>query len=329
MEEKELIVSPWPHIKSDVTIPKLMYGVIIALLPAALVSIYFFGISALQVILVCIIVSIVTEGVFQKIIGEDITINDGSAALTGLLLGMNLPPGAPWWLSLVGSVIAIAIGKHVYGGLGHNPFNPAIVARVFLLISFPLQMTTWQRPHPILSGVDVTTGATPLGDLQTARMMNTGLGDAARFNIIDGLWGNMGGSLGEVSAAALLIGALYLLYKRYITWHIPLSMIGTVVVFSGIFWLIDPSKYANPLFHLFTGGLMIGAFYMATDMVTSPITIKGQLIFGVGCGLLTIIIRMWGGYPEGVSFAILLMNAVTPLIDKNIISTRYGEKAVE
>lgn len=327
MEENELIVSPWPHIKSEVSVPKIMWSVVFALLPAFAVGVYIFGYNALEVILLCTAAALISEALALKAMGKDITIiSDGSAVLTGLLLGLNLPPGSPWWISVIGSVVAIAIGKQVYGGLGYNPFNPALVARVFLLISFPVEMTRWVSPHPLFSGVDAITGATPLGALQMGRLTGKGLGDAADMNLMDAFIGNIGGSIGEISAAALLLGAIYLLYKGYITWHIPVSMMGTVFIFSGIFWIIDPSRYASPLFHLLTGGLILGAFYMATDMVTSPITTNGQLIFGFGCGLLTITIRMWGGYPEGVSFSILLLNAVNPLIDKYIRPSVFGVK---
>lgn len=330
IEENELIVSPWPHIRSEVSIPKIMWSVVFALIPATFAGIYIFGYQALEVVLLCTSTALISEALALKVMGKDITIiSDGSAVLTGLLLGLNLPPGSPWWISVAGSVVAIAIGKQVYGGLGYNPFNPALVARVFLLISFPVEMTRWVLPHPILSGVDAVSGATPLGALQMGRLTGKGLGDAANLNLMDAFIGNIGGSIGEISAAALLLGAIYLLYKGYITWHIPVSMIAAVFIFSGIFWVIDPARYASPSFHILTGGLILGAFYMATDMVTSPITTKGQLIFGVGCGLLTIIIRMWGGYPEGVSFSILLMNALTPLIDKYVRPSQFGAKKDE
>lgn len=330
MEENELIVSPWPHIRSEVSVSKIMWSVVFALIPATFAGIYIFGYKALEVVLLCTSTALISEALALKVMGKDITIiSDGSAVLTGLLLGLNLPPGSPWWISVAGSVVAIAIGKQVYGGLGYNPFNPALVARVFLLISFPVEMTRWELPHPILSGVDAVSGATPLGALQMGRLAGKGLGDAANLNLMDAFIGNIGGSIGEISAAALLLGAIYLLYKGYITWHIPISMIAAVSIFSGIFWVIDPARYASPSFHILTGGLILGAFYMATDMVTSPITTKGQLIFGVGCGLMTITIRMWGGYPEGVSFSILLMNALTPLIDKYVRPSQFGAKKDE
>ncbi len=321
-----LILSSSPHIRSDISIPQIMYSVLLALTPATLVGIYYFGYDALQVISICTVTAILSEALFQRIMGQKIIISDGSAAVTGLLLGLNLPPGSPWWLSTLGAIIAIGLGKQIYGGLGYNLFNPALVARVVLLISFPVQMTTWQRPHPLFTDTDVITGATPLGILQEQRLLQKGVGEAGKINLIDAFVGNVGGSIGEVSAVAILLGGVYLLYKGYITWHIPFSYLGTVALFSGIFWAMDPGRYINPLFHLVTGGLMLGAFFMATDMVTSPLTLKGMIVFGIGCGLITIIIRMWGGYPEGVSFAILLMNGAVGLIDRYTQPVKFGDR---
>lgn len=324
MEEK-IILSSSPHIHSGESIPKTMHTVILALIPASLVGIYYFGLSALAVILFAVVSSMAFEALAQKAMKKKITIYDGSAALTGLLLAMNLPPTSPWWMVILGSLIAIGMGKHVYGGLGYNPFNPALVARVVLLISFPVQMTAWSEPKPIFEGVaDAVTTATPLGLLKEALAKDGNIG--AIKDISEGalFLGNIGGSLGEISAVALLIGAALLLYKGYITWHIPISFIGSSFIFGGIFWLVDPTRYADPIFHIFAGGMILGAFFMATDYVTSPMTPKGMIIFGAGCGLITMIIRLWGGYPEGVSFAILLMNATTPLIDSYTKPKRFG-----
>jgi len=320
----KLILTSSPHALGEDTIERIMWAVVISLIPATLAGLYYFGWDAFQVIIITVASTLAAEALYQKMSGHKIVIRDGSAAVTGLLLALTLPTGSPWWLSVIGGFFAIIICKQLYGGLGFNPFNPALMARVFLLIAFPLHMTRWSVPHPLFTGIDAKTGATPLGDLQVARLTGKGIGEAARLNLFDAFIGNIGGSIGEISALALLIGAAYLLYKQYITWHIPVSMIGTVMVFSGIFWWIEPAKYANPVFHLLTGGLIIGAFFMATDMVTCPVTLKGQLLFGFGCGLITIIIRMWGGYPEGVSFAIVLMNIVTPMIDRYIRPVRYG-----
>ena len=323
--DNQLYLSSSPHIHSGETTDKVMRLVIYALLPATLVSIYFFGLPALGVLLICTLGCVAFEALSCKLMKREQTIADGSAALTGILLALNLPPSSPWWISLLGAAIAILIGKQVYGGLGYNPFNPALVARVVLLISFPVQMTTWTAPAPLGSGVDAVTAATPLGEIKTAVMLTGKLPELATSGFGDYFLGNMAGSLGEVSALALLLGGLFLLYKKIISWHTPLSFIGTVIVVSGIFWLVDPAKYPNPLFHLITGSMVLGAFFMATDMVSSPVTYKGMLIFGFGCGLLTVLIRLFGGYPEGVSFAILLMNAATPLIDRYCRPKIYGQ----
>ncbi len=323
--ENQLYLSSSPHIHSGETTDKVMRKVIYALLPATALSIYFFGLPALGVLLICTLGCMVFEALACRMMSRPQSLADGSAALTGVLLALNLPPSAPWWLALFGAAIAILVGKQVYGGLGYNPFNPALVARVVLLISFPVQMTSWTAPTPLGSGIDAVTTATPLGEMKTAVMLTGKLPALAHSGFGDYLLGNMGGCLGEVSALALLLGGLYLLWSRVITWHIPVSFIGTLLVIGGIFWAVSPEKYPNPLFHLLTGGLLLGAFFMATDMVTSPVTGRGMLIFGCGCGLLTVLIRLFGGYPEGVSFAILLMNAATPLIDRYYRPKIYGQ----
>jgi len=327
--DKQLYLSSSPHIHSGETTDQVMRAVIYALLPACAVAVYFFGLPALTVLILCTLGCVAAEALCQRAMGKRPTVADGSAALTGILLALNLPPSSPWWLALIGSAVAIAVGKQVYGGLGYNPFNPALVARVVLLISFPVQMTTWTAPAPLGSGIDAVTSATPLGEMKTSVMLTGQIPAALQEGFGAYFTGNMAGSLGEVSAAALLLGALYLLWKRIITWHIPASYLGTVVVFGGLFWLIDPARYPGPIFHLLTGGLMLGAFYMATDMVTSPITGRGMLLYGVGCGLITVLIRLFGGYPEGVSFAILLMNAVTPLIDRFTKPKKFGYVAAQ
>jgi electron transport complex protein RnfD len=322
--ENQLYLSSSPHIHSGETTDKVMRTVIYALLPACAVSIYFFGLPALSVLLICTIGCLAAEALCCRLMKRELTLVDGSAALTGILLGLNLPPSAPWWLSLFGAAVAILIGKQVYGGLGSNPFNPALVARVVLLISFPVQMTSWTAPAPLGSGLDAVTAATPLGEMKTAVMLTGKLPELATSGFGNYLTGNMAGSLGEVSALALLLGGLYLMLRKIISWHIPVSFLGTVIILGGVFWLVDPGTYPSPLFHLLTGGLMLGVFFMATDMVTSPVTGKGMLIFGFGCGLVTVLIRLFGGYPEGVSFAILLMNAATPLIDRFTKPKIYG-----
>jgi electron transport complex protein RnfD len=327
---KLLVVSPSPHIRSDQSVPKLMFGVVISLIPAFLVTLYIFGIGALIVTAISILCCIISESVIQKyLLKTKISINDGSAIVTGLLLAFNLPSNLPWWMVVLGALFAIGIGKMTYGGLGKNPFNPALIGRVFLLISFPVQMTSW--PLPVSSRMyylDAATGATPLGFLKEAlrngetvpELMNQ-LPDHMQLFL-----GQMGGSLGEVSALALLIGFLWLLYKRIITWHIPVVMILTIFIFTGILWLTDPSKNASPIFHILTGGAMLGAIYMATDLVTSPMTKTGMIIYAIGIGLITVIIRVFGAYPEGVSFAILIMNAFVPLINNYIKPRRFGEE---
>jgi len=324
---QQLFLSSSPHVHSGETTSRVMRAVLYSLIPACGVAIYFFGLSALVVLLVATLGCLATESVCQKLMKQPVTITDGSAAITGVLLALNLPPTCPWWMTLLGSVIAIAIGKQVYGGLGANPFNPALVARVVLLISFPVQMTTWSAPAPLGSGLDLVTTATPLGAWKNAVMLTGQLPASMQGNTADYFLGNMPGCIGEVSALALLLGAAYLFYRRILTWHIPTTFIGTVVLLSGLFWLINPAKYPNPAFHLVTGGLVLGAFYMATDMVTTPVSTRGMLVFGVGCGVLTVLIRLFGGYPEGVSFAILLMNAATPLIDRYLRPRTFGALA--
>lgn len=324
-EMKDIFVSSSPHIHSPEDTPWIMRQVIYALIPGALIGVYFFGIPAIRVIAISVVSCMVIETLWQKLMKQDITIADGSAALTGLLLAMNLPSGAPWWLVVLGSLVAIILGKQVYGGLGNNPFNPALVARVFLLISFPVHMTTWPAPRAFFSqAADTVTGATPLGALKTAVFEHGTITAAPHLNLMDPFFGNIGGSLGEISALALILGGIYLIARKIISWHIPVIYIGTVAVFTGALWMMNPNLYADPAFHLIAGGLMLGAFFMATDMVTSPITNKGKIIFAVGCGVITVVIRIWGGYPEGVSFAILIMNALVPLINKVTKPGKFG-----
>jgi electron transport complex protein RnfD len=302
-----------------------MYSVVAALVPAMLVGVYLFGLRALWVILLSVGAGLAIEAGAQRMMGRKVTISDGSAMVTGILLALNLPPTVPWWLVVVGSAIAIVIGKQIYGGLGYNPFNPALVARVVLLISFPVQMTTWARPSPAFSvGVDALTTATPLGAMKTHLMVKGTLEGFTMGDLWHPFMGTIGGCIGETSVIALLVGAGFLLYRGYITWQIPVTFVGTVFILSGLFWLINPDQYVDPLFHILTGGLMLGAFYMATDMVTSPVTNRGMMVFGAGCGVITIVIRLFGGYPEGVSYSILLMNAATPLIDRYMRPKTFG-----
>jgi electron transport complex protein RnfD len=306
-----------------------MYSVVVALIPAMFVGVYLFGFQALAIILLSVVASMATEAGAQRMMGRKVTISDGSAVITGILLALNLPPTVPWWLVVTGSAIAIVIGKQIYGGLGYNPFNPALVARVILLISFPVQMTSWVKPTPLFSrAIDVVTTATPLGEMKTHLLVKNSLEGFTMGELWNPFIGNIGGCIGETSVIALLLGAGFLLYRGYISWHIPITFIGTVFILSGFFWLINPDQYMNPLFHILTGGLMLGAFYMATDMVTSPVTARGMMVFGAGCGVITIIIRLFGGYPEGVSYSILLMNAATPLIDRYTRPMTFGWRKV-
>ena len=330
MDTPMFTVSSSPHAHSGSSVPRIMLDVIIALVPALLAAIVFFGIDALRLSVICVASCVLTEALCRKAMGRDLGIADYSAVVTGLLLAFNLPPGLPGWMAVVGSVAAIAIAKQVFGGIGYNPFNPALVGRVVLTISFPTAMTTnwsaWRIPSP-LGGVDAVTTATPLGLMKTA----LAAGEPAPYSFdcqtaFDFLVGNMNGCIGEVSAAALILGGAYLLLRRCISWHIPVAFIGTVLLFSGILRVANPATNMPPLFHLLSGGLMLGALFMATDMVTSPVTRRGMLIFGCGCGILTMVIRRWGGYPEGVSFAILLMNAVTPLINRATHPRIFGAR---
>ncbi len=325
--KETLILSSSPHIKSPETIPSIMFQVCLALLPAVFVGVYSFGARAAWIILLAIVSSLFFEAAAQKIMKRPIAIRDGSACVTALLLALNLPPTVPWWLVIIGSFFAIIIGKQVYGGLGHNPFNPALVGRVVLLISFPVQMTLWAFPtRTLFSGVtDTLSGATPLGWTKTYLMTHGSLPSTLPFNLSQLFLGQTGGCIGEISALALLIGGGYLLWKKIIPWIIPVSFVATTFFITGLFWMIHPQQYLNPVAHIFSGGLLIGAFFMATDMVTNPVTNLGMLLFGIGCGLLTAIIRLFGGYPEGVSFAILLMNAMTPLLDRWTRPRVFGE----
>lgn len=317
---EKLIISPAPHIHGGDSVEKNMYGVIIALVPALLAGLYFFGIGALIVTVVAIVSCMLFEYLIQRfLLKTEVSVMDGSAALTGLLLAFNLPSNLPVWMIIVGSLVAIGIGKMSFGGLGNNPFNPALVGRVFLLISFPVEMTTWPVVEPLSTHyLDAQTGATILS------LINEGAG--ALPSTLDMFIGRIPGSLGEVSALALLIGMGYMLIRKIITWHIPVSIFLTVIVFSGILYLVDPASYISPVVHLLSGGLMLGAIFMATDYVTSPMNPRGMWIYGVGIGILTVVIRTWGAYPEGVSFAILIMNGFTPLINFYMKPKRFGEK---
>lgn len=319
-------ISPSPHVHGRDSIEKNMYGVLIALVPTFIFSIVFFGLGAILVTLTSVAACLVFEYVIQKyLMKQRPTIWDGSAIITGVLLAFNLPSSLPLWIVVIGALVAIGIGKMSFGGLGNNIFNPALVGRVFLLISFPVQMTTWPVPNGFATA-DAVTGATPLALVKEAVKNGQAVGDTlSSVGITTGnlILGNIGGSLGEVAAIGLLLGFAYMLIRKIISWHIPVAIFATVIVFSGILNLADPAQFAGPVFHLFTGGLMLGAIFMATDYVTSPMTHKGMLIYGVGIGLLTVIIRIFGAYPEGMSFAILIMNGFTPLINRYCKPRRF------
>ncbi len=327
-----LTISGSPHVHGGQSVKKIMYGVVLAMLPIFLSSVYFFGLDALRVVLISVAACIFVEWLIDRyLLSVPSTVGDGSAIVTGMLLAFNVPSNLPWWIIVIGAIVSIGIGKMAFGGLGKNPFNPALVGRVFLLVSFPVQMTSWPKPSVLSTALtDVITGPTPLGvvkeGLKNGEKMQDVMSQVPSF--MEQLMGDMGGSLGEVSAIAILIGGAYMLIRKIITWEIPVSFIGAVLVMATVLWLVDPTAFVNPLFHLVTGGLMLGAVFMATDMVTSPMSRWGMIIFGVGCGLLTVIIRNWGAYPEGVSFAILLMNAVVPLINRGLKPRLFGNKAV-
>jgi electron transport complex protein RnfD len=333
-----LQVSGSPHVHTKDSTQKIMWTVIIALVPTLVFSILYFGWDAARVTLISVLACVLLEWLFQKfLLKEKPSITDGSAIITGLLLAFNVPSSLPFWIIIIGAMVAIGMGKMVFGGLGKNPFNPALVGRVFLLISFPKQMTDWPLPKRVfwkmdaLSGAtttDAITGATPLAQIKAA-MANgenvTELLDKFPNYAQQLLLGEHGGSLGEVAALAIILGGIFMLIRKVITWHVPTAFIGTAFVFAALLHWANPALYITPEFHILAGGLLLGAIFMATDMVTSPMSNWGKIIFGIGCGLLTILIRIWGSYPEGVSFAILIMNGFVPLINKGFKPKRFGK----
>ncbi len=323
---KILTVSPSPHIHSSDSTRKIMLRVVYAMIPAMLWSVFVFGFDAARVTLIAIAACLAFEFLIQKyLLKVKPAITDGSALVTGILLAFNVPANLPWWIIIIGAFAAIGFGKMSFGGLGSNIFNPALVGRVFLLISFPVQMTSW--PVTQQSGVDAVTGATPLGIIKEALNNGVAVSEIASKLPVpkDLLLGNIGGSLGEISALLLILGGIYMLITKVITWHIPVAVIGSAALLSGIFWMVNPELYINPVYHILSGGMMLGAIYMATDMVSSPMTPKSQIIYGAGIGVLTILIRLFGAYPEGISFAILIMNALVPLLNRYIKPRRFGE----
>lgn len=330
---EKMIVSPSPHIHAPASTASLMRDVLIALAPATLVSLLFYGWAELLLVCVCVLCCVLTEYLIEKFLMKTPpTVSDCSAAVTGLLLALNLPASCPWWVALLGSVFAIGVVKMTFGGLGQNVFNPAIAARVFLLVSFPSYMTSWSAPAGIadawsLAPVDAVSGATPLGIVSEAMRAGQPL-DAVfaehHFSYGQMLFASMGGSVGEVSALALLAGFVWLLARKVIKPYTTLSIWATVIGVSAVFWLTDPASYTDPLFNMLTGGVLIGSIFMATDYVTSPMSKAGCIIFGIGIGLQTMLIRYFGAYPEGMSFAILLMNAFVPLINRFCHQPKYG-----
>jgi electron transport complex protein RnfD len=319
-KNNSFIIQSSPHLREKDSVPKIMFSVIISLLPAALASVYFFRLRAAILLLSCLAASLITEALFLWLRKMPFhSLLDGSAAITGILLAMTLPPSLPLEFAIIGAVVAIGIGKQVFGGLGHNIFNPALVGRAFLQTAFPVAMTTWIPPAMIK--VNTATFATPLGDLK----FQDAIAQGTLTSLKELFWGNVGGCLGETSALALILGALYLLLRRSIDWRIPVGIIISLSLFTGIFWLANPGKFASPLFHVLAGGLMIGAFFMATDMVTSPISPLGAWIYALGIGLIIGLIRLFGGYAEGVMYSILFMNAFVPLLNKYTRPRILGE----
>ncbi len=311
-----LIVSSSPHIHDKESVPKIMLHVILALFPATVASIYFFGIRAVWVILVSVVTAVLTEYLFLLLRKKDTTaILDGSAFLTGLLLALTLPPSINLSMVAIGAAVAIIIGKQVFGGFGANVFNPALVGRAFLQAAFPIPMTTWVANKA--SSVDAVTVATPLGGFKFSHLLTAHK---------DLFLGNVSGSLGETSAILLLLGGIYLLIKKYIDWRIPVGILASVFVFDGILWLVNSKKYPDPVFMLLAGGLMLGAWFMATDPVTSPVSPAGIWIFSIGIGFFVVLIRLFGGMPEGVMYSILIMNSFVPLLDKYLRPRMLGEK---
>lgn len=324
---KLLTVSPSPHVHSGDSTRKIMYRVVLAMLPALAWSVFIFGLDALRVTIIAVLACLAFEFLIQKYLMKiKPSVTDGSALVTGVLLAFNVPSNIPCWIILIGALAAIGIGKLSFGGLGHNIFNPALVGRVFMLISFPAQMTSW--PVNRQGGMDAATSATPLGIIKEGIATGTPISEISQNlpSTFEMFWGGIGGSMGEISAVLIVIGGLYMLFKKVITWHIPVSILATVGVIAGIFWLANPEIYINPLYHILTGGLMLGAVFMATDMVSSPMSPKGQIVYGIGIGVITISIRLFGSYPEGISFAILIMNAFTPLINYYVKPKRFGGK---
>ena len=323
----KVLVSPNPHLHSKTTTKVLMRDVVIALMPAVIVSVVFYGWKELLVLAVSVLSCMLVEHLITRYcLKKASTVGDWSAAVTGVLLALNLPPTTPWWVVFIGAIVAIGVAKMTFGGLGQNVFNPALVGRVFLLISFPTYMTHWEIPQGLF-GVDTISGATPLGAIKEGLMQGATVPELMAqkgYSYSQMLFANIGGSAGEACAIAILVGFIYLLCRKVIKPWITLSILGTVAAVSCIFWLADPAQFTDPLFNLLTGGLLLGSCFMATDYVTSPMSTKGGVIFGIGIGFITLMIRYFGSYPEGVSFAILIMNSTVPLLNNWFHQKKYG-----
>ena len=318
----KLIVAPAPHVQSAQSTASIMRDVIVALMPALVVSTVVFGMDVLRVVALSVAACVAFEYLIQRfLVRGPLTVSNGSAAVTGVLLAFNLPASIPWWIVVIGAFVAIAIGKMTFGGLGKNPFNPALVGRVFLLIAYPVQMTSF--PMPVNGAFDALSGATPLAAVKHGAAADV-------LGVQELLLGNMPGSLGEVAALALLAGFAYLLWRRVIRWHVPVTVLATMAVFAFVYALgkgmTGAALWQLPLFHVLAGGAILGAVFMATDYSTSPMTVRGGVIFAAGIGVITMLIRLWGAYPEGMSFAILIMNACVPLINKYVKPKRFGVK---
>lgn len=315
------MLSTSPHLHTTEEVPKIMNSVALALIPAVAAAVYFFGLRALLLLFVCVVMALLTEHFCQKLRRRPTTIQDGSALVTGIVLALTLPPAFPLWAAGVGAVVAIGMGKMAFGGLGHNIFNPALVGRAFLQAAFPVLLTTWSQPGASLTSLEiaVTTQATPLSAMKFQHQIT----EYSRL-----FWGTVSGSLGETSALAILIGGVYLLYKRYADWRIVSGVFAGTILSGALLWAINPERFPDPLFHILAGGFMLGAFFMATDMVTAPATARGRLIFGLGIGILIIIIRSFSGLPEGVMYAILLMNSLAPVIERHTQARVYGTRPI-
>lgn len=328
MSTERLLIALPPHEKSEVSVEKIMWSVVLALIPTTLAGIYFYGVRALLVTAVAVGASVLVEHLVVRYVFRRPTtsVADGSAVVTGMLLAYNVPASIPFWEIVVGAIVAIGVAKMAFGGIGNNPFNPALVGRAFMLISFPVDMTTWPVPGAarFSLSLDAVTAATPLGLVKEAGQggLAAVAGDLPSY--LDLFLGNIGGCIGEASALAVIIGGLYLIYRGYIAWPVPLAYLGTLAITTGIAWLIDPSTYIDPLYHILAGGAMLGAWFMVTDMTTSPMSVKGRILFAAIAGVLAGLIRLFGGFPEGVSYSILIMNAFVPVIDRHLKPRKFG-----